>query len=240
MHHEHCFIATVRFQRALICTMPSLFVKGESDEAGGISRGLNRDGNRSAFTPYRPATVLTNLQRGNVQTQTPSELPDRGTHELAGQGELFLEDMTFDDDFDANQTDKNGLTPLMWAASYGQLATAKRLLELGASVNTVGDNGETALILAASAGHAPVVRELIRHGVYMNYRDQDGNTALMYSVYNNHAVCATELLNAGADMLLLNECGENVFEIATQRRAKHAQAALERHMLSLMDLDRLR
>ncbi|GBM21423.1 hypothetical protein AVEN_147905-1 [Araneus ventricosus] len=82
--------------------MPSsLFVKEESEgskanvsfsSAVGIS-SLNRDGSRSAFTPYKPTTVLTNLQRGNVQTQTPAVLPERSIHQLAAQGELFLQNI---------------------------------------------------------------------------------------------------------------------------------------------------
>lgn len=77
------------------------------------------DGSRkSAFQPYRPTTVLTNLQRGNMPTETASP----GEHELnlhirAGQGEIRDIDLKTDVDV----KDENGLTPLMWAASYGQL-----------------------------------------------------------------------------------------------------------------------
>ncbi|GFU58164.1 ankyrin repeat family A protein 2 [Trichonephila clavipes] len=122
------------------------------------------------------STVLTNLQRGNVQTENTSELRERSTHELAGQGELFWGDMRFDENFDysfdPNQTDKHGFTPLMWAASYGQRATIKKLIELGAHINTVGNNGETALILAASAGHAFVVKQLLKHYAIVDHRDE--------------------------------------------------------------------
>ncbi|PRD25278.1 UNVERIFIED_CONTAM: Ankyrin repeat family A protein 2 [Trichonephila clavipes] len=103
-------------------------------------------------------------------------IAERSTHELAGQGELFWGDMRFDENFDysfdPNQTDKHGFTPLMWAASYGQRATIKKLIELGAHINTVGNNGETALILAASAGHAFVVKQLLKHYAIVDHRDE--------------------------------------------------------------------
>ncbi|CAG2115509.1 unnamed protein product [Medioppia subpectinata] len=50
---------------------------------------LNHESRRSAFSPYRPSTVLTNLQRGNIQTQTPTNWPERSIHQLSAMGELF-------------------------------------------------------------------------------------------------------------------------------------------------------
>ncbi|GFQ72858.1 ankyrin repeat family A protein 2 [Trichonephila clavata] len=217
--------------------MPILLLKKEN-VGSSFPRGLNRDGRRSAFTPYKPATVLTNLQRGNIQTETISELPERSTHELAGQGELFFGDIRFDENFDynfdPNRTDKNGLTPLMWAASYGQRATVKKLIELGANINMVGDSGETALILAASAGHAAVVKELLSFFAFIDYRDEDGNSALFYAAYNNHAACVKHLLNAGADIAVVNECGENLLDIFNQRRSKEAQDVFEEYLVNLV------
>ncbi|XP_055929805.1 ankyrin repeat family A protein 2-like isoform X2 [Argiope bruennichi] len=208
--------------------MPSsIFVKKENEDsqpsvsfssAMGIS-SLNRDGSRSAFTPYKPTTVLTNLQRGNVQTQTPAVLP------------------AMNDSFDPNQTDQNGLTPLMWASSYGQLATVQKLISCGASISTIGDSGENALILASSAGHSVIVKELINQGASLDYRDQEGNTALMYAVYNNRAGCVQELLNAGADMTIVNEALESAYEIAIKKRCREAQTVMEKHMLNLMQAD---
>ncbi|GIY53892.1 ankyrin repeat family A protein 2 [Caerostris darwini] len=233
----------------------SLFLKEESEgsEASASSSGeketlctslstvgissLNRDGSRSAFTPYKPSTVLTNLQRGNVPTQTPAVIPERSIFELAAQGELFLQNITVSDDFDPNQVDENGLTPLMWASSYGQLATAQKLITRGASISTLGKNGENALILASSAGHAGIVKELLAHGALPDYKDQDSNTALMYAAFNNHGGCVQELLSAGADMTLTNETLESAYDIAIKRRSKQAQSAIEKHMLNLMKVD---
>ena len=49
---------------------------------------------RSAFLPYKPRTVLTNLQRGNVQTETVVAGPARlSFHQRAGRGELTRADV---------------------------------------------------------------------------------------------------------------------------------------------------
>ncbi|XP_035227589.1 ankyrin repeat family A protein 2-like isoform X1 [Stegodyphus dumicola] len=216
--------------------MPSSLLLKEStghDTTTSFSiSALNRDGTCSAFSPYKPTTVLTNLQRGNVQTQTPSVLPERSLHQLAAQGELFLQNL--DDNFNVNLQDENGFTPLMWASSYGQLETVRKLILRGALVSVVGSSGENALILASASGHAAIVRELINFGASLNYKDQEGNTALMYAAYNNHSGCTQELLNAGADLTAMNETFDSAYDIAVKRRSKNAQAVMEKYMLSIM------
>jgi len=195
-----------------------------------IATSWKRD-HPSAFSPYKPTTVLTNLQRGNVQTQTLSVPIERSIHQLAAQGELFFDNI---EEFDPEILDKNGFTPLMWAAAYGQLETVRQLINLKSSVSTVAPSGENALLLASSAGHCVIVKELLNHGAPLDYRDKDGNTALMYAVYNDHANCVQELLNAGADFTILNEALESAYDIAIRRRSKHAQAVLEKCALSLL------
>lgn len=194
--------------------------------------GLNRDG-RSAFSPYKPSTVLTNLQRGNVQTQTTCQLPERSVHQLAAQGELFSQH--FDEDNSLlDMQDKNGFTPLLWASACGQLATVRLLLDKNANVKISGKRGETALLFASANGHAHIVRKLLQHKADVNETDQDGNTSLMYASFCNHALCAHELLTAGADITIENNNKDTAFNIAIRRGSKQVQAVMEKYMLNLL------
>lgn len=113
--------------------------------------------------------MLTNLQRGNVQTKTSTSIPERTVHQLAAQGEIFARNI--DAIPDLNEADESGLTPLMWASSYGQLSTVKLLLERGACCLKTSLNGETALHFAASNGHIHLVKELLSHGAAVNSFD---------------------------------------------------------------------
>ncbi|XP_053211203.1 DNA-binding protein RFXANK-like [Panonychus citri] len=139
---------------------------------------LNRDG-RSAFTPYRPSTILTNLQRGNIKTQSIREIPERTVFELAAQGELYLHHL---DAGGVDQVDENGFTVVDLAAGYGQLTTVKMLIAGGANPKVRGKNGESALSFAATNGHVHVLRYLIARDVNVNEYDEEGNTALMYII----------------------------------------------------------
>lgn len=59
-----------------------------------------------------------------------------------------------------NQQDKQGWTPLNWAAGSGQLEIVELLLERGADPSAVGRDLRTPQMIALAAGHADVVKRL--------------------------------------------------------------------------------
>nr|CAD7594897.1 unnamed protein product [Timema genevievae] len=192
--------------------------------------GSWQDGTRkSAFQPYRPTTVLTNLQRGNIPTETPIPTQDVvSLHHRAGQGEITAQDL--ENETEVDLLDSNGLTPLMWASAYGQVPTVQLLLQRGAQVDKQGPESETSLLLAAAGGHHDIVKILLTEGAFVNHIDEVGNTALMYAVHGNHPHCTNELLLRGADITIINLNGDTAFGIAVSKNSKLAQAVMENHI----------
>jgi ankyrin repeat protein len=80
-----------------------------------------------------------------------------------------------------NEADKDGATPLINAAQFGDLALMKRLVEGGANVNASDKLGNTALIYLASGDtyKDDAVSFLISHGADTNRVNYRGQTALL-------------------------------------------------------------
>jgi len=66
---------------------------------------------------------------------------------------------------DADSKDRDGRTPLSWAARNGHEAVVKLLLEKGAELETKSSNGQTPLSWAARSGREAVVELLVEKGV---------------------------------------------------------------------------
>lgn len=184
----------------------------------------------SAFQPYKPPTLLTNLQRGNTQTQIHQLYvgSDITFHTLAGQGELMPDHMHSGS---IDVTDDKGLTGLMWAAGYGQLGSAKQLLKWGADVNCRGPKSETTLHLAAAYGHHDLVKLLLNHGADPNACDEDGNTPLIYGAYCDHPHVCYELLTRGAEVTLTNSSNVTAYKAAIMNNSMNAKAVIENHLI---------
>ncbi len=98
----------------------------------------------------------------------------------------------------AHQVDFGGSTALLFAASSGDVASTKLLLDRGADVNDTAPDGNSALVLAAFSGNGPVARVLIERGADLN-ADGAGYAALHAAVLRGDAETVNALLARGAN-----------------------------------------
>jgi ankyrin repeat protein len=97
-----------------------------------------------------------------------------------------------------NGRDKRGVTPLMYAATYGTAEELELLIAAGADVNARNEFNGTPLICAA--GDPVKSRILIEHGADVNARSDAGRTPLMVAARHRENVDLVRLLLAkGAD-----------------------------------------
>jgi ankyrin repeat protein len=117
-------------------------------------------------------------------------------HHTKGDVSLLL-----DHGADPNATDEGGWTPLMCAASSGDLIKSKILINnSNTDVNLINDAGCTALHYAASKGYAEIVAGLLqRDDLKLDIQDHYGKTTpLIRAVTNNRHQIAKKLLEARA------------------------------------------
>lgn len=234
-HNDAQVESTVEIRpRPLICKPENVPIGCKSEPIESKwhwAPGAWQDATRtSAFQPYKPPTLLTNLQRGNTQTEIPQLYgrSDITFHTLAGQGELTPETIH---PANVDAPDDKGLTGLMWAAGYGQLGSARQLHKARADPNARGFNGETPLHLAAANGHHDFVKLLLNYGADPNACDEDGNTPLIYSAHGDHPHVCYELLSRGADITCRNMHNISAYHAAVLNNSLTAKAVIENYLL---------
>lgn len=97
--------------------------------------------------------------------------------------------------------DKDGSTPLHWAAWRGQTEVARLLLKAGAEVNAQNQNahwGTTPLHAAAHGNQAAVAQLLIAHGADIRAKNLNRRTPLQETTIHDARAAATVLRAAAA------------------------------------------
>ena len=114
--------------------------------------------------------------------------------------------------------DSQGNTPLHWAATAGQLETAKILITKGADVNGTNLFGSTPLLAVARDKAAPdIVELLVKSGARVDAIDHSGENALhklaWFGYPEENIRSAQTLLDAGADVNTKNREGKTPLDI---------------------------
>jgi len=124
--------------------------------------------------------------------------------------------------FDVNTRHGQDNTMLMYAASQGNLAVAKALVDAGADLEARNEVGHTALRSAVWTGEKPVeaTKFLIDAGADVNALD-DGNWSPLiqatYDMEGNAVPMGKLLLAAGADPKVVNNEGNTALNVAASR-----------------------
>ena len=136
-------------------------------------------------------------------------------------------------DTELNRIDREGYSPLAYAARAGNLEAVEILVKAGATVDRADDyGGWTPLLQAADQRHAAVVRYLVAHGANPNVSTRIGKTplsvALQGSVFTfgpagDREATVRALLVGGADPALLLQGFDHSRTVTTEPDAERRQ-----------------
>lgn len=117
----------------------------------------------------------------------------------------------------AQNREYNKKTALHGAAGFGDLETARWLLDHGAAVDPKDREGETPLHDAALHDHALLCDLLLSRGAKVDERTESGSTALILASVNANVETVRVLLTRGADPNAVTRWG--VTSLAEAKRA---------------------
>jgi len=118
--------------------------------------------------------------------------------------------------FYINIRDKDGWTPIMYAAMYGHNDIAQALIDRKADIDEKDWLGWTPLMLAEYFGKNETALLLIEKGADVNARSKAGWTPLMYAVLFNRIEVGKVLITKGADINARTGKGETALSIAQE------------------------
>lgn len=130
-------------------------------------------------------------------------------------------------DFEVDEQDLDGNTPLMIASALGKVNFVEFLLDLGANPKKRNYEGSTALHRAAFGGHNDVIEVLIDSGAIVNMPDLDGITPLMRAVEGERRFTVELLVKRGAMIQFKNIHGRSAMDIAKRKRLGDIYVFLE-------------
>ena len=95
--------------------------------------------------------------------------------------------MILDEVNDKNPKDKDGTTPLHWAANKGHFEIFKLIMESADEKSPVDNHGDTLLHYAADAGHFDVCKHiLIKNVTNKSHLNNVGKTPKDFAIRNGH------------------------------------------------------
>ena len=137
----------------------------------------------------------------------------------------------------ANNENNEGLTPLGYAAHFGNKESVQILLQYGADVNAVSHSkipyipSNTALHAAiAGERNIDVIRLLIKNGARTNILDSNGQTCLHSAAFHNNSDEIIKLLiENDAPLQVKDNEGKTAYDIAREQGNEQISVLLREH-----------
>ncbi|XP_046574309.1 serine/threonine-protein phosphatase 6 regulatory ankyrin repeat subunit C-like isoform X2 [Haliotis rubra] len=116
---------------------------------------------------------------------------------------------------DIESKDKNGATPVMYAAEQGHKKVVDLLVSKGCNLSVVDDLGRNILHAACLSDNVDIVEDLLRHGIVdIESKDKNGATPVMYAAEQGNKKVVDLLVSKGCNLSVVDDLGRNILHAA--------------------------
>jgi len=131
-----------------------------------------------------------------------------------------------------NWQDKQGKSPIFYAAEYGHHGVCSLLLDRGADAMVENNNGWTVLHAAVNSNLVEVVETILLHHLVkksslLDYQDRSGRTALHIAAFKSNENLVKLLLDHGADASVVDQNGNAPVMLAKRSNRRRSKELLE-------------
>ena len=149
------------------------------------------------------------LQKGADISLTTGSKKGNALHIASQYGSVAAIEMLLCYYLRPDSRDREGNTPLVYAAGCGQIEAVNCLLKHGADPFLRGEHGWSLLHFAAQSGNVIIIETMLSKGLDIDARDETlGVTPLMVSIESGKLEAAKYLLEKGADKSLKTTPGK--------------------------------
>jgi hypothetical protein len=181
--------------------------RGAGFTGGHYHKNWRNSNNRRLTLNLIAWTAGINIPAGGIPSENPVILANKNIVQAVARGDCVDLKNHISLGANVNQTNKQGWTPLHYAAVRGKTNCAEILLKNGAKVDPLTSAQKTPLHYAADRGFAPLIKLLLKNGANPNLRDNEGWTPLHYAAEKDRVECAEILLDNGTKVNTLSRLG---------------------------------
>lgn len=129
-------------------------------------------------------------------------------HAAAAVGDVSAIEFLISQGFEVDATDKDGNTPLLWAAKNENVEAIEVLVVNNAATGVVARDGYTPLLLTALNGDDSSMEALIAAESAIDAANEVGETSLHLAAWGGHTRFMETLMDNGAAVDAMNNAGE--------------------------------
>nr|WP_246198629.1 ankyrin repeat domain-containing protein [Wolbachia endosymbiont of Ctenocephalides felis wCfeJ] len=220
---------------------------GNLNEAKGlVSRNANANVNtrdKYSWTPLHWAAYKGHLEvaeflvkkGADVNAASENLYGSRPIHIAIENNNKNIIEFLLSKEVGVNDTDKQGYTPLHYAAWRGRLEVARFLIEKGSDINAADTStaGKKPTHVAAENNSESVIEFLLEKGVSVDEADKNGWTPLHYAARFGQPEVAKFLIEKGADINAKDKNGGTPSNIAIDQKYDDVVEYLQQTQLGL-------